>query len=331
MEIVAKQGTRLLVRTGVDEYGTAYGFIADEALTPLGPEKALITHLARGYWEPVIPDPQIVKRLAPYLDTKTRRVRDSAYWGVPVGTPLPLPQNLRGSIGDPVHLTPSVNTVTPTPREILDTPIPGVHVSISGEDPGVSGWIHIGDEAAAKDRLEQIESAVEMIGAMGYSKAKVKDLVDHHILHGKPLNPKFFNVEIVVRPMNTPNTLVSDEFANLLTGERRKWVKADEARERGWDGNPLDVSESLDGDYVEVEMTHEEWVERVEWFVQHEVETARAWETYKTEVAQRQRRIWEQVRANDYRVDPLYYLNTGEDTDEPSLVAASGDAQWSVR
>lgn len=57
MEIVAKQGTRLLVRTGVDEYGTAYGFIADEALTPLGPEKALITHLARGYWEPVIPDP----------------------------------------------------------------------------------------------------------------------------------------------------------------------------------------------------------------------------------------------------------------------------------
>lgn len=232
--------------------------------------------------------------------------------------------------------SPEAEVVQPTPRTLLDTPITTVHkftydeplwhVSLTGKPPGSNGWIHMGDKDAAKSRLRQTQRVFDDFAG----EEKYEKVLRHVLLHDEQFEPQWFRPQILTQPLNGPGSLVSDEFANLVTSGRTKRVSPAEAREYGWDGNPLDVGhdEFSGEEFVAVQMGLDEWAARVEQFVSHAERTAQAWQD--TDIARAQRRVWEQIQANGFRVDPLYYENRGEHTQAPSVVAAASDVAWDL-
>ena len=232
--------------------------------------------------------------------------------------------------------SPEAEVVQPTPRTLLDTPITTVHkftydeplwhVSLTGKPPGSNGWIHMGDKDAAKSRLRQTQGVFDDFAG----EEKYEKVLRHVLLHDEQFEPQWFRPQILTQPLNGPGSLVSDEFANLVTSGRTKRVSPAEAREYGWDGNPLDVGhdEFSGEEFVAVQMGLDEWAARVEQFVSHAERTAQAWQD--TDIARAQRRVWEQIQANGFRVDPLYYENRGEHTQAPSVVAAASDVAWDL-
>jgi hypothetical protein len=95
------------------------------------------------------------------------------------------------------------------------------HTNLAGDAPN-GGWVHAGSRGQAADRLRQVEEGLSgtgfsdpLIGRV--SGADQRAATREHVMFGRELNPITYGLEVTGKAMNTPQTPVTDQFANAVT------------------------------------------------------------------------------------------------------------------
>lgn len=189
------------------------------------------------------------------------------------------------------------------------------HASLTGEPPGASGYVHMGDQDAALNRIHQVEGRL----------LDHPEVVTERVLHGKQFNPRLYHVSVTEPAMNSPEALVTDSFANDLTGERHLYLPRHEATARGWDGDP----KKMTAWGVKMPMSDDEWREHMDEVVSNAERRAvsNPWSP-EARMHQNMRQVWESVKQRGGEVGPVYYDNSGERTKKPSLVAPASSTVY---
>ena len=96
------------------------------------------------------------------------------------------------------------------------------HTNLAGDTPGEGDWLHAGSRGQAANRTRQVDEALNATEGFsdplaGDVKAQdIRETTKRVVMFGRDFAPKTFRLKVTKTAMNTPQTPVSDRFANAV-------------------------------------------------------------------------------------------------------------------